>query len=234
MSESKTKSLKFSKTLKRPWDPESTLVFKAKDDLVVIGRNVKNELVSLDEIALELCVEFGYEYDKTMVDSESEDESDEEGDEGEEGEEGGAKGEEEGEEEEGEEEEGEEEEGEEEEGEEEEGEEKEGTVEKVEVVKEKVEVVKEKVEVVKEKMKVVDKIECVSGDDSAQVLDSISLFSQQVSDAVRGLQSELNRCRSDLRVIEGNLSTRDGELKEMTENYMGMKQKFDVMKGLFA
>jgi cobalamin biosynthesis protein CobT len=233
MSESKKKSLKFSKTLKRPWDTESTLVFKAKDDLVVIGRNVKNELVSLDEIALELCVEFGYEYDKTMVDSESEDESDEEGEEGEEGEEeeeeeeGGAKGEEEGEEEEEEGEEG--------------GEEEEGTVEKVEVVKEKVEVVKEKVEVVKEKvevvkekMKVVDKIECVSGDDSAQVLDSISLFSQQVSDAVRGLQSELNRCRSDLRVIEGNLSTRDGELKEMTENYMGMKQKFDVMKGLFA
>ena len=54
------------------WHPESTLVFKSIKEQVVIGRLVNDELVSLDEETLELCNQYKFKPDESLIQQESE------------------------------------------------------------------------------------------------------------------------------------------------------------------
>ena len=71
------KSLRKYKTI---WHPESTLVYKSKKERIVIGRYVDNELIPLDEEALELCEEWNMKPDESLLEEEDE-EGNEEGNE---------------------------------------------------------------------------------------------------------------------------------------------------------
>lgn len=71
------------------WHPDSTLVFKSSTEKLVIGRYVDNELISLDEKALELCERFKFKYDSSLIEEEVETDGDEEKEGEEEGDEEG-------------------------------------------------------------------------------------------------------------------------------------------------
>ena len=60
------------------WHPDSTLVFKSSTEKLVIGRYVNNELISLDEEALELCEKWTFKYDSSLIEEEVETDGDEE------------------------------------------------------------------------------------------------------------------------------------------------------------
>lgn len=62
------KTLKAYNTI---WHPESTLVFKSKDNRIVIGRMENDELVSLDEKAIELCEKYGYLPDESLFENDA-------------------------------------------------------------------------------------------------------------------------------------------------------------------
>ena len=113
MTETTKKVYKILKKLNTIWHPDSTLVFKSQKDKRAIGRYVDGEFVSFDQTTLELCTEWDFKYDESLVDDNSEGGTEENGGGEEEG----------GEEEHGEEENGEDENGEDENGEDENGEE---------------------------------------------------------------------------------------------------------------
>ena len=69
------KSLKKYKTI---WHPESTLVYKSKKERIVIGRYVDNELIPLDEEALELCEVWHMKPDESLIEEEDKEEDKEE------------------------------------------------------------------------------------------------------------------------------------------------------------
>ena len=73
----KKKSLKNSKALGKPWDPESTLVFKSSKEKLVIGRLQDDEVIPLDDEALDLCVQWKFKYDTSLVEEEEVTESEE-------------------------------------------------------------------------------------------------------------------------------------------------------------
>jgi cobalamin biosynthesis protein CobT len=76
--------LKKLKALDTIWHPESTLVFKSSKEKVVIGRYVDDELLSLDNIAVELCEKWKFKYDKDLLEEDAnEDEEEGENEEGE-------------------------------------------------------------------------------------------------------------------------------------------------------
>lgn len=60
------KVLKILKQLDTIWHPESTLVFKSQSDKKVTGRYVDEDFIELDDIALELCEEWGFKYDQEL------------------------------------------------------------------------------------------------------------------------------------------------------------------------
>ena len=62
--------LKKNKTLNKIWHPESKLVFKSAQEKLVIGRYENDELIPLDEDALELCTKWKFKYDSSLVDEE--------------------------------------------------------------------------------------------------------------------------------------------------------------------
>ena len=85
------KNLKEHQTI---WHPESTLVYKSRKERVVIGRYVDDELIPLDDEALELCEEWNMKPDESLLESRSSPDEDEksgadEDDNGEDGEEDG-------------------------------------------------------------------------------------------------------------------------------------------------
>ena len=61
------------------WHPESTLVFKSQKERLVIGRLQDSEIVYLDEQSLELCDQWNFKPDESLIHEESE-ESDKIGD----------------------------------------------------------------------------------------------------------------------------------------------------------
>ena len=69
------KTLKQHKTI---WHPESTLVYKSKEERVVIGRYDDGELIPLDETALDLCEEWGPQFppDESLLAEGSDDDDD--------------------------------------------------------------------------------------------------------------------------------------------------------------
>ena len=72
--------LKKNKTIDKIWHPDSTLVFKSSEEKLVIGRLENGQVIPLDDIAVELCEEWKFKYDETLLEqSEQEgDENDEE------------------------------------------------------------------------------------------------------------------------------------------------------------
>ena len=83
--------LKNNKTIGKIWHPESTLVFKSPTEKLVIGRCVNNQIISLDDLCLELCIKWKFKYDAELIEEEEDEEEEgdeEEGDEEEEEEEG--------------------------------------------------------------------------------------------------------------------------------------------------
>lgn len=76
--------LKKNKSIDRIWHPESTLVFKSSKEKLVIGRYDGEELIHLDDEALNLCTTWKFKYDTSLVEEEdvtASEEGDEEGDE---------------------------------------------------------------------------------------------------------------------------------------------------------
>lgn len=72
--------LKKNKVLDMVWHEESTLVFNK--DKFVIGRFEDNKLVSLDQQAVDLCDQYKFRYDNSLLPkAEEEDEEDEDGEE---------------------------------------------------------------------------------------------------------------------------------------------------------
>ena len=86
---SKKITLRALKTLNTIWHPESTLVFKSKNDKVVIGRYENDQLIPLDEKALDLCSEWRLKYDSSLIEEEEEESGEEVEESGEEVEESG-------------------------------------------------------------------------------------------------------------------------------------------------
>lgn len=50
------------------WHEESTLVFKSAKERVVIGRYCDNHIINLDDKTLDLCDEYGFNCDPSLVD----------------------------------------------------------------------------------------------------------------------------------------------------------------------
>jgi hypothetical protein len=72
MTETTKKVYKILKKLNTIWHPDSTLVFKSQKDKRAIGRYVDGEFVSFDQTTLELCTEWDFKYDESLVDDNSE------------------------------------------------------------------------------------------------------------------------------------------------------------------
>ena len=71
MSQLKGKiALKKNNIINKIWHPESTLVFKSITEKLVIGRFCDNEFISIDEKTLDLCVQWKFKYDASLVEEE--------------------------------------------------------------------------------------------------------------------------------------------------------------------
>jgi hypothetical protein len=71
-------ALKKNNIINKIWHPESTLVFKSATEKLVIGRFCDNEFISIDEKTLDLCVQWKFKYDTSLVDEEEVTASDDE------------------------------------------------------------------------------------------------------------------------------------------------------------
>ena len=79
MSQLKGKiALKKNNIINKIWHPESTLVFKSITEKLVIGRFCDNEFISIDEKTLDLCVQWKFKYDASLVEEEEVTASDDE------------------------------------------------------------------------------------------------------------------------------------------------------------
>ena len=80
--ETKTKrkiALKKNKEINKIWHPESGLVFKSSKEKLVIGRVEDGEVIPLDDDALDLCTQWKFKYDTSLVEEvDDEEEGDEE------------------------------------------------------------------------------------------------------------------------------------------------------------
>ena len=63
------------------WHPESTLVFKSQKDRLVIGRYVDDEVIPLDDIAINLCETWKFKPDESLFEGEDENSAEESNDE---------------------------------------------------------------------------------------------------------------------------------------------------------
>ena len=63
------------------WHPESTLVFKSQKERLVIGRYVDDELIPLDDIAINLCEIWKFKPDESLFEGENEPSGEESNDE---------------------------------------------------------------------------------------------------------------------------------------------------------
>lgn len=72
MAEPKKKLiLKTLKSHGTVWHPESTLVFKSTKDRLVIGRYDGENVIPLDDVALDLCEEWNFQPDESLLDTSS-------------------------------------------------------------------------------------------------------------------------------------------------------------------
>jgi hypothetical protein len=66
--------LKKLKEMGTIWHPESTVVFKSKEEKVVIGRWDGTELIDLDDDTIESCEKWGFKFDESLIEEVSEEE----------------------------------------------------------------------------------------------------------------------------------------------------------------
>ena len=71
------KKLRVHKVLQRPWHKTSGLVFKSKDERVVIGRMEGDDFVDLDDVTIDLAANWEFQLDPTLVDEEESEEAEE-------------------------------------------------------------------------------------------------------------------------------------------------------------
>lgn len=71
-------ALKKNKEIDKIWHPESGLVFKSSTEKLVIGRFKDGEVIPLDDEALDLCTQWKFKYDTSLVEEVDEEEGDEE------------------------------------------------------------------------------------------------------------------------------------------------------------
>ena len=62
--------LKRNKLINKIWHPESTLVFKSSTEKLVIGRLDGSDIIPLDDEAIDLCVQWKFKYDTSLVEEE--------------------------------------------------------------------------------------------------------------------------------------------------------------------
>lgn len=67
--------LKKLKELNTIWHPDSTLVFKSKDEKLVIGRWVDSAFVDLDDTAIQLCETWKFKIDESLIEQPTEEET---------------------------------------------------------------------------------------------------------------------------------------------------------------
>ena len=67
--------LKKLKELNTIWHPESALVFKSKDEKLVIGRWVNSVFVDLDDTAIQLCETWKFKIDESLIEQPTEEET---------------------------------------------------------------------------------------------------------------------------------------------------------------
>jgi hypothetical protein len=70
--------LKKLKELNTIWHPESTLVFKSKEQQLVTGRWENSAFIELDDVALELCDTWKFKVDESLIEQEEEEQVEEE------------------------------------------------------------------------------------------------------------------------------------------------------------
>ena len=66
--------LKKNKELGTVWHPESSVVFKSKDDKIAIGRWNGTILIQLDNETIEACEKWGFKIDESLIEEEVSDE----------------------------------------------------------------------------------------------------------------------------------------------------------------
>lgn len=64
--------LKKNKDLNKIWHPDSGLVFKSKDEQVVVGQCVDGDLVELNGDIIKTCEKWGFKWDETLCTEEEE------------------------------------------------------------------------------------------------------------------------------------------------------------------
>jgi chromosome segregation ATPase len=203
------------------WHPESTLVFKSQKERLVIGRYVNDQLIPLDDDALDLCDEWKFNPDESLLETgnEEDEESVEEGDSKVESVD---------------------------EEDEEEGESKVESSESVEEGESKVESVDEEskeddVEESNEKVENVDDSvdrELGTNDDVLSLASELSAKLNEgfcmVKDRLDKSDKENKGLRSKLVDTESRLVETEDKLSKLQGEYDVIKKKFDTMKSLFS
>jgi len=203
------------------WHPESTLVFKSQKERLVIGRYVNDQLIPLDDDALDLCDEWKFNPDESLLETgnEEDEESVEEGDSKVESVD---------------------------EEDEEEGESKVESSESVEEGESKVESVDEEskeddVEESDEKVENVDDSvdrELGTNDDVLSLASELSAKLNEgfcmVKDRLDKSDKENKGLRSKLVDTESRLVETEDKLSKLQGEYDVIKKKFDTMKSLFS
>jgi len=69
--------LKNNKELGKPWHEESNLVFRSREELIVVGKYVNSQIQLLSEEDVETCKELKFKYDSTCVKTDDESEKEE-------------------------------------------------------------------------------------------------------------------------------------------------------------
>ena len=62
--------LKKNKKLDKIYHPDTGLVFKSASERVVIGRIIEDEFASLDQESVDLCQQYGFRYDESLIEEE--------------------------------------------------------------------------------------------------------------------------------------------------------------------
>lgn len=195
------------------WHPETTLVFKSLNERIVIGRYVDEQIIPLDETALELCEKWNFKPDESLLAS---DEDDSKEDDSKQVEEDDSKQDEE----------------------EDEGsgedEEDEGSGEDSEQKED--EIITEKItDITDEKIKVKSSTDTIQ-DQATKSIAIRSLtegFTKELYTMVNNMENKLLTTESQLSETEAELLEKTKALEELQSKYNTIKQKFDTMKSLF-
>ena len=217
------KKLKAHNTI---WHPESTLIFKSQNERLVTGRYINEEIIPLDDTALELCESWNFKPDESLLASDEDDTNEVDNEEQEEEEKS---------------EEQEEEEKSEEQEEEEEQEEK-----REKDIKHR-ENVDKNFDITNEKPKVKNSTVSIQDGQSVIIRNLTEAFYQELFTTVDNMENKLIETQSQLAETQSQLAETQLQLaetqsqlaektkafEELQKEYNIIKQKFDTMKSLF-